>query len=154
MLEAFAAAVRDSQFAAFVGSSSWAYPVANLLHLLGLVLLLGGIGLVDLRLAGLFRTLPLEPLLGALTPLAIAGFVLLALSGPVLFAADAASLSHSPILGWKLALIALAGLNAAAFRWLRSGNTGEATASERFFAVASITLWLLVAALGRMIAYS
>jgi hypothetical protein len=154
MLEAFAAAVRDSQFAAFVGGSSWAYPVANLLHLLGLVLLVGGIGIVDLRLAGLFRPVPLAPLMQALTPLAIAGFVLLALTGPVLFASDAMTLSQSPALGWKLALIVIAGLNAIAFRWVRRSKSGEATPLERSFALASISLWLVIAALGRMIAYT
>lgn len=154
MLEAFAVAIRDSQFAAFVGDSSWVYPVANLLHLLGLVLLVGGIGIVDLRLAGLFRLVPLAPLMRALTPLAIAGFVLLALTGPVLFASDAMTLSQSAALGWKLSLIVIAGLNAIAFRWVRRGNLGEPTPLERSFALASITLWLVVAALGRMIAYT
>ena len=154
MLQSFAAAVQDSEFAAFVGGSSWAYPVANLLHLLGLVLLVGGIGIVDLRLAGVFRPIPLAPLVRALTPLAIAGFVLLALTGPVLFAGDAVTLSQSAALGWKLALIVIAGLNALVFRSVRRGNSGDPTLLERSFAVASITLWLVVAALGRIIAYT
>jgi hypothetical protein len=153
-LESFATAIQDSQLGVFVGSSSWAYPLANLIHLLGLVLLLGGIGIVDLRLVGLFRSIPLAPLMRALTPLAIGGFVLTALTGPLLFAADAMSLSQSATLGWKLALIAIAGLNAAAFRWVSRGNSDEATAMQRSFALASIALWLAVAALGRMIAYT
>jgi hypothetical protein len=154
VLESFAATIEASRLGVFVQDSPWAYPVANLVHLLGLVLLVGGIGIVDLRLAGLFRSLPLVPLMRTLTPLAIGGFVLTALSGPLLFAADAATLSGSTTLGWKLALIAIAGVNAAAFRWVRRGDSGEATALERSFALASMTLWLTVAALGRMIAYT
>ncbi len=154
MRESLIAAIEASEFVAFLGASAWAYPLANLLHLLGLVLLLGAIGIVDLRLLGLFRLLPLDPLMRALTPLAIAGFVLLALTGPLLFVADATTLFESAMLGWKLALIAIAGVNAVAFRRVRRDNSAEATALERSFAFASITLWLSVAALGRMIAYA
>ena len=62
----------------------WTYPVANLVHLLRLALLIGSIGIVDLRLAGVFRALPLLPLSRALTPLAISGLILIGLSGAVL----------------------------------------------------------------------
>lgn len=154
MLESFAAAIEASRLGAFIQGSTWAYPVANLVHLLGLVLLVGSIGIVDLRLAGLFRPLSLVPLTRALTPLAVIGFVLIALSGPVLFAADATNLSHSTTFGWKLALIGIAGVNAIAFHLVRRGNSGEPTALERLCALASVTLWLFVAALGRMIAYT
>lgn len=154
MLETVAAAIEASQLGAFARGSSWAYPAANLLHLLGLVLLVGGIGIIDLRIAGLFRALPLEPLLRALTPLALAGLLLMAVSGPILFAADAAALAHSWAFGWKLVLIAIALVNAAAFRWLRRGRDGEPNIPERLLAAASLILWLLVAALGRMIAYT
>ena len=72
-----AAMVEASQLGAFARGSSWAYPAANLIHLLGLVLLVGGIGIVDLRLIGLFPALPLGPLVRALTPLALAGLTLI-----------------------------------------------------------------------------
>ena len=49
-----AAMVEASQLGAFARGSSWAYPVANLIHLLGLVLLVGGSGIVDLWLIGLY----------------------------------------------------------------------------------------------------
>ena len=154
MLESFAAMVEASELGAFARGSSWAYPAANLVHLLGLVLLLGGIGLVDLRLAGMFQSLPLEPLIRALTPLAIGGIVLMAVSGPILFSADATALARSATFGWKLLLIAAALLNALTFRWMRRGKVGEAGALERLMAVTSLALWLTVAALGRMIAYN
>jgi len=154
MIDAFAAAVEASQLGGFARGSAWAYPVANLVHLLGLVLLLGSIGIVDLRFAGLLRALPLDALSRALTPIAIGGLALMAASGPILFAADATTLARSATFGWKLALIALALLNAIGFRWLRRGHEGDPRAIERAMAVASILLWLAVAALGRMIAYN
>jgi hypothetical protein len=153
-VEAFAAAVEASALGGFARGSGWAYPAANLVHLLGLVLLVGGIGIVDLRLAGAFRTLPVAALSRALTPVGLLGLACLALSGPVLFAADAASLVRSEYFQVKLLLIAIALANAAAFRWFWSPGAPDVTPLLRGMAVGSILLWLTVAALGRLIAYA
>lgn len=134
--------------------SPWAYPVANLLHLLGLVLLVGSIGVLDLRIVGAFRALPLAHLSRALTPLALGGLVLMVLSGPLLFSADAIALSRSSTFAWKLALIVVALVNALAFRWLWRDSLGEPSPVLRLMAIASIALWLWIAALGRLIAYN
>lgn len=120
-----AAAIEASLIGGFARGSAWAYPAANLIHLLGLVLLLGGIGVVDLRIIGFFRMLPLDAVMRALTPIAIGGLAMLALSGPILFAADAAALARSDIFARKPALIGIALLNAAGFHWIRRGRSGE-----------------------------
>ena len=154
-LASIAARVAETPFADWAAGSSWAYPVANVLHLLGLVLVLGGNGLVDLRLIGLFRRLPLEPLAAALTPLAIAGILLLAASGSVLFAADAAALAQSDLFRTKLIAIAVALINAIAFRLLYGRSPADPPPlPARLMAAASLALWLLVGTCGRMIAYS
>lgn len=154
MLDWIAAQVADTQFATWAAQSSVAYPAANVLHLLGLVLLVGGIGLVDLRLIGLFRALPLQPLARALTPLAVAGVLILAASGAVMFAADTA-VARSETFRIKLILIAVALINAAAFRILYGRSSADpAPAPARLMGAASLVLWLAVAYQGRMIAYS
>ncbi|MDO6414248.1 hypothetical protein Q4F19_07625 [Sphingomonas sp. BIUV-7] len=152
-MEGFAAWAEASTLGQAARGGSWTYPVANLVHLLGLALLIGPIGIVDLRLAGAFRSLPLSPLSRALTPLAIGGLVLLGLSGVVLFSADARTLIHSPLLRAKLLLILIALSNAMAFRLLWGGKE-PVTPWLRMIAVVSIALWLTVAALGRLIAYT
>lgn len=132
--------------------SANAYPVANVLHLLGLVMLLGAIGIVDLRIAGAFRILPLEATVRALTPVGIGGLAVLFLTGPLLFAADATALVRSDVFARKLVLIGFALLNALLFRWQwRKG--GDPTIVMRLGAVASLLLWIMVAVLGRLIAY-
>lgn len=146
-----------------VGIGGWArgsalvYPMANTLHLLGLVMLVGGIGVVDLRIAGLWRTLPIAALSRALTPVAIAGLVVMVASGIVLFAADGRALAVSDIFYRKLVLIALALANAAAFRWMwgdrMGGWSGAAPVAARLMAAVSILLWLSAGAMGRWIAY-
>ena len=153
-LASVARAVEASPFASWAAESALAYPVANVVHLLGLVLVVGGIGLVDLRLLGLFRKLPLEPLARALTPLAVAGLILMAASGSILFAADAAALAASGTFRLKLMLIAVALTNAAIFRlWIGRTLADPPGTAMRLSALASLALWMSVATMGRMIAY-
>lgn len=138
--------------------SAWVYPVANTVHLLGLVMLVGAIGVVDLRLAGLWRSLPAAELSRALTPVAIAGLAILAASGVLLFAADGAALARSDTFHRKLVLIGFALANALAFRllWHRRIATGEELPPPlaRGMAGLSLLLWLAVGTTGRWIAYS
>lgn len=121
-------------------------------------MLVGGIGLVDLRAAGAFRALPLAELTRYLTPIALAGLAISAATGAILFAADAAALVASDTFWRKLVLIALALANALAFRLLwrrrRARGTDETPPLGRAMAVLSLALWLAVATQGRMIAYS
>lgn len=132
-----------------------AYAWINSAHLLGLVMLVGAIGVVDLRIAGLWRSLPLPALSRALTPVSLAGLALLVASGALLFAADAESLIRSDTFLRKLVLVALALANAIAFRLLwRGGLPADPPAAARIMAAASVLLWLTVALHGRMIAYS
>lgn len=157
-LSALGAFIQDSAFGLWAARSTLAYPVANVIHLLGLVMLVGGIGFLDLRLAGMFRAIPVAPLSRALTPIALMGLGLMAISGPVMFAADAEAFIQSPTFQWKIALIALALANAIAFRLLwgrRVANwDADPPVAGRILALVSIVLWLGVATLGRWIAYS
>ena len=148
-----AEAVAASDFGQWASGSSIAYPLASVVHLLGLVMLVGGIGIVDLRVAGAFRSLPLEPLTRALTPIAIGGLLLMVPSGATMVAADAA-VAQSTVFRWKLGLIGVALANAAIFRLLWRGQMGDPPIIARLMAAGSILLWLTIGALGRMIAYS
>lgn len=146
-----------------IGIADWArggatvYPIANVLHVLGVVMLVGAIGVVDLRIVGLWRGLPLGPLSRALTPVAVAGLLVQAASGLVLFAADGEALAGSTTFHAKLALLALALANALAFRlrWRRTGpdELSPPAPLERASALLSLALWVSIATLGRLIAY-
>lgn len=157
-IEALAAALEASALGEWARRSAVGYPAANLVHLLGLTLLIGGIGVLDLRLMGLFPRLPAGALARALIPFAAGGVALLALSGLVMFAADAGALARSPVFRWKLALIALALANVAVVHALhRRRFTAWDDApppAARLTAAASLGLWLAVATLGRLIAYA
>ncbi len=147
-----------------IGAGPWSrgstlvYPVANTLHLLGLVMLVGGIGIVDLRIMGLWRALPAAEISRALTPVAVAGLMLMTASGVILFAADGAALARSAIFERKLIIVAAALANAAAFRLIwrahMAGWRDTAPGAARAMAATSLLLWLAAGASGRWIAYS
>jgi hypothetical protein len=132
------------------------YPTVNTVHLLGVVLLVGGIGVLDARVLGLGRAVPLAALSRYLTPAAVAGLILLTLSGVLLFCADAGPFTRSPLFQAKLVLIALGVINAWAFR-RRFGDFedgSEPPTSARIMAAASLGLWTSATVIGRWLAYA
>jgi len=153
----WAAALEASALGAFMRGASAAYPLANLGHLLGLVLLVGSVLLLDLRLLGAGRRLAAQAVAHVLTPTMLAGAGLLVVTGGLLFAADAQALVVNAAFLWKLGLVAAACANAVLFRALWGGALetwdAEAPRAARVQAAASLALWLTVAALGRLIAY-
>ncbi len=152
-----AAALEASALGAWMRGSGWAYPVANLLHLLGLVLLIGPMLLLDLRLLGAGRQFRVPAVSATLTPWAVAGLLLLLPSGAMMFAADAGPLLDNSLLQIKLLLIATGIANALVFRWLWSASLDDwdsrAPAPGRLQAALSALCWLAAGTLGRLIAY-
>lgn len=156
-LAAYAAMLENAALGEWMRTSSVAYPAVNLVHLLGLTLLIGPMLLLDLRLLGAGRQFPLPEFSRALTPWAIAGLVLLLGSGFLLFAADAVPLLDNPFFPYKIGLIALGVANALAFRWIWTTGLAQWDARPplpgRIQAGASLLIWLAAATLGRLLAY-
>lgn len=131
-----------------------AYFQVNLVHLLGLVMLLGAIGAVDLRTLGVGRRLSYRDLSKSFVPVGVAGLVLMLASGVLLFSADAKTLVGSGVFQLKLALIALGLANALAFeRLFGRAAVAEIPPAAKAMAALSLLTWLCVGALGRLIGY-
>ena len=135
------------------------YPLLEVVHILGFVVLVGAAVMFDLRLLGLSRRLSVVELARHLLPWARRGLAVAAPSGVLLFLTQATQLGRSPVFGLKLTLLALAGLNAAlfhrrVFRSARDWDT-EVTAprSARVAAIMSLLLWTGVITCGRLLAY-
>ncbi|HWL29785.1 MAG TPA: DUF6644 family protein [Burkholderiaceae bacterium] len=156
-LLAWAAWIEHSALGAWMRSSSVAYPLVNVIHVFGLVLLIGSMLLLDLRLMGFVRRLPLPDVSDILTPLAIAGLVALIASGFLLFAADAGPLLDNPLFPVKLLFIALGTINALAFRALWGSRLAlwdqHPPLAGRLQALASLLTWVIAGTLGRLLAY-
>jgi hypothetical protein len=154
---AWAAALEASALGVLMRDSAVLYPIANLAHILGLILLVGSMVVLDLRLLGWGRAVPVPSAKGLLTPIAIGGFVLLLISGTALFSADARPLWANPVVRIKAALVVAMVANAAFFNvaWRRrlARWDEDAPAAGRAQAALSLMGWLGVAACGRLIAY-
>lgn len=135
------------------------FPLVEVVHILGFVLLVGAAVMFDLRLLGLSRRLPVVELARHLLPWARGALAVVVPSGVLLFLPQALHLGTSPVFRLKLALVVLAGLNAllfhhGVFRSVQEWNTGAvAPLAARAAAVVSLVLWTGVITCGRMLAY-
>jgi hypothetical protein len=136
----------------------WLYPALETTHYIGLSLLVGGIMLIDLRVLGVARRLPLKSMIGLL-PFVWVGFIINVLSGSMLFIYGATNFGVNRAFQLKMAFMVLAGLNALAFDVAvrRSGDGWVATdrppSLVKGFATLSFLLWLCVVTTGRWMAY-
>jgi hypothetical protein len=134
-----------------IASVPWIYPALEIVHIVGIGLLLGSLVLVELRIWGRAAELPLAPLARFGLRLTLAGFALAAASGTTMFLSQPNELlGNAPFL-IKMALLLCAGLNAAAFHW--RGGVARNDGVGRAQTLASLGLWLAIIICGRSIAY-
>ena len=137
--------------------SSWittnpvVYPALEVVHITGIALLVGNLVLVELRVWGLGRALPLPALAKLGLTVSLIGFGLAAASGLLMFAGQAAELMANRAFVIKMGLLTLAGANAGLFH-ARDGLT-RLDALARLQTALSLGLWLGVIICGRWIAY-
>lgn len=149
--------IEGSAVATTLSTSAWAYPLVNVVHILGVALLFGAIAVLDLRLLGLWSTLPVTVLARPAVSIAASGFGIAAISGAALFTVEATDYVRNPLFAVKLAAIALAVINllllhrSPAWRW-RATVTSPAKRLA-FAGGASLGCWLIAIASGRLIAY-
>ena len=136
---------------ASIASHPWAYPVLEIVHLLGIALLVGNLFLVELRVWGLGRTLAIEPLAAFCLRLVASGAGLCVVSGILMFASQAAELLANRLFTLKMLLLAVAASNAVWFH-LR-GSLARLDATARLSALASMLIWIAIVSLGRWIGY-
>lgn len=139
-------------------SSAWGWPIVESLHFLGLSLLLGTVGLFDLRMLGLARGIPMGAL-HRLVPWGAGGYALNVATGLLFVTSAPDQYLHNPAFQVKLALMAVAGLNVLffyrfAFGRVRAGEGHEtAPPSARVAAALSLLCWIGVIVCGRLITY-
>jgi hypothetical protein len=152
--------VHDTQYAVTMRDSLWAYPITEILHLIGVMALFGSILLVDLRFIGVGRKMSASRLSADfLLRVTWAAFALIVMSGLSLFAAYAGDTIRSPIFLTKITLIAAAGLNMGFFTFRVNTDMARwdlglpSPRAARLSAALSIVLWTLTICAGRLIAY-
>ena len=129
----------------------WAYPALEVVHIVGIALLLGNLVLLELRVWGYGRHLPVRDLARLSLTVALGGFALAAVSGLLMFATQAAELLTDRAFTLKMILLFLAASNAA---WFHARDSLlRLDGVTRFQSVLSMTIWFLVIVCGRAIAY-
>jgi len=149
----------------FIERYTWAWPLGETFHFFGIILLIGGIGMFDLRLLGLAKQLPVAAV-RRLLPWGVTGFLICVVTGLMFVTGVRANVPTSPYdviksnvwLQLKFLFIALAVTNLLAFYVtgmnravdnLRPGD--DAPALAKAIAFASLFLWLGVIYFGRLI---
>ncbi|RTL64658.1 MAG: hypothetical protein EKK41_21235 [Hyphomicrobiales bacterium] len=142
-------------FGATVRQSSWAYPAANVLHIIGLTVLAGSVAVMDARLLGLGSGTPWPAVVRPARRVAVAALCLMLASGSLLFAAEASHLALNPVFQAKMALLLFAVGNAGFAGTVLRGLPPDAgmPAALRASACLSGVIWIAIAGLGRTIAY-
>jgi hypothetical protein len=152
-------ALEQSGLGAAIRQSTWVYPTANVGHILALTLFAGSVAAMDARLLGAFAAAPPASIVRPARRAAMLGLLLMALTGSVLFTAEASHVAMNRVFQVKAVLIALGVVNALlAARPLdavldKLPAFAPLPARVRLAALASLLIWISVAACGRLIAY-
>lgn len=132
-------------------SHVWAYPALEVVHIVGIALLLGNLVLLELRVFGWGAAIAPRDLARLSLSLALCGFGLAALSGLVMFATQPQELLANRAFTLKMLLLMLAACNAAWFHG--RGSLARLDGLARAQMLLSTLIWLAVVACGRWIAY-
>ena len=141
--------------------SLFVWPLLESAHVLVLMLFVGTAAMLDLRLLGLtFRSVPASEFTSRLLPWTRASFVLMAITGLLLFYSSPVRYYQNIFFRVKVVLLVAAGLN---IWWFHSrvhqrvqvwDLTMPPPRAARLAAVLSLAAWMGVVVTGRMVAYN
>jgi len=137
--------------------SKWWWTFMMAMHFIGLILIVGTVGLLDIRIMGFVKQLPVAPV-HRLLPWGLAGLGINVLTGLMAFAGRPDNYIFSIAFWLKMLALMLLGMNAVAFYMtnifgeIESLKAGEdAPISAKLIAASSLILWFAVITLGRYI---
>ncbi len=138
--------------------TAWAWPMAESLHFIGLTMLIGTVGLFDLRLLGVARGIPAAAL-HRLAPYGIAGFALCVGTGAMFLMTEPDQYIYNPSFHYKVLFMAGAGVNASIFystsyrAALVQGEGLPVPPHYKWIGLVSLVLWMLVIVTGRLLTF-
>lgn len=156
---AFLVYLETSGLATLMRQSQWLYPIVEIVHILGFVMLVGSVAMFDLRLLGFSPRLPVAGLARHLLRWSLGSLLLVVPSGLMMFSAHATEFADNTAFRVKMALLVAAAANAVwfhrtSFRTVAEWNTeAPPPAGSRVAAGVSLVLWIGVICCGRLIAY-
>jgi hypothetical protein len=152
--------LNETAFSQYLRESEVAFPLTEAIHLIGLGISVGVVLWVDLRLLGLgMKRVRLTEVVARLEPWAIGGFVVMFVSGFLLFLGKPENYYSTTAFKVKMILLPFAGLNVLFFhkrilpgvaRW---DQAAVAPWQGQLVGIMSIALWIIIIVLGRLTAY-
>ena len=160
-VEKFVTWLGDTALSVALHESLYMYPIIESIHVIAITLFVGTIAMVDLRLLGLsFRDVPVSTMTSRVLPWTVAGFVVMIVTGLLLFYAIPVRTFHSVWFRTKMIFLLVAIINIWLFhRYVRRDQPKWDTRAvpplgSRISGVISLTVWLMVIVMGRLIAYN
>ncbi|MCQ0987344.1 DUF6644 family protein [Jiella marina] len=157
MLEDVLAAIAGSTPALALRTSLVAYPVLNAVHILAFATLFGSILVLDLRLVGALRSIPVEALARYVPRIAATGLMLALVTGALLFAVSPQDYAVNRPFQIKLLLVGLGTAHAIFVHrssdWRRLRAEGSISAGLAVSGAISIVIWVSAILAGRFIAF-
>jgi hypothetical protein len=144
-------------FSGFIIDNKWIWAFLMAVHFIGLAMIIGTVGILDLRMMGFLKQLPMAPV-HRFMPWAMAGLAANILTGLLAFIGQPENYIYSGALWLKILALMLLGVNAAVFYLtgifnrvnpLKAGE--DAPMSAKLVAVTSLFLWFAVITFGRYI---
>ena len=135
--------------------SVWSNPMVLTLHTMGLSVLVGACGLLDLRLLGVSRSIPLPAFSWVFRVVAI-GLTVNLVTGVLLFIKNPITWASSVPFLIKMLLVAASVATVVPIRRfvLSDAANGDVTGGIRGLAVVSIVAWSAAVTAGRLLAYA
>ena len=148
--------LKSASIASFVIGRTWVWPASETLHFIGLCLLFGVVLLVNLRMLGMMKSVPVRAL-HRLLPWGILGFGINAVTGMLFFIATPEQYTQNVAFHWKVVLIVLAGINVLCLTMFDEvwalGPGDDAPLALKVIAACAIFLWVGVIYCGRMLPF-
>jgi hypothetical protein len=158
-MDSFLQMIQQTAFADGLRLSTWVYPITLTLHSVGLAMVVGVLVVIDLRILGVTRTMPLLPLKRLMLVVWLA-FAINATTGVMLLTTDAMKFYYSTAFRFKMSAIAIGVvlallMNSSVLKMAGKYDRAEAVipVSARLLAVVSILMWLTAIGFGRYMAY-
>jgi hypothetical protein len=158
---AFFARLADSSWSTGLHESRYAYDLIESVHVWALCLFFGLAVMFDLRLLGwTMRRVPVSEVSRRLLPWTVVGFVIMVISGSLLFSAIPLRSYQNIFFRVKMLMLLLAGLNvwifhSGVYRRVEKWDLDVAPPrTARIAGALSIALWIGIVLAGRMIAYN
>jgi hypothetical protein len=151
--------IRGTALSDFVNTNGlWLWPLSESIHFLGVSLLIGTVGLFDLRMLGMAKGLSLTGLHRTIK-LGITGYILNFFTGVLFFSSAPDQYMYNSAFLFKLLFMAIAGVNilffyTMVFHRIKVLEPGEdAPLSGKIIGAVSLLCWIGVMSAGRLITF-